>query len=163
MNLTAEAQTPAVLFICTANICRSPMAVALFRSLLLENGINPRFWRIESAGTWAPEGRPAAPEAIETMLARGIHIRAHRSRMVSEAVLAGFHLVLTMEPGHKEALRIEFRSLKDKIFTLAEIAGESGSIEDPTGGPAEGYVQTAAEIERLLRQGFARILAGARG
>jgi protein-tyrosine-phosphatase len=163
MSLPAEAQTPAVLFICTANISRSPMAVGLFHLILLENGVNPRFWRIESAGTWAPKGRPASAEAIATLAARGLHIEAHRSRVVSEKVLSGFPLVLTMEPGQKEALLVEFRWLKGKVFTLAEIAGEGGTIEDPTGGPIEAFAQTAAEIERLLRQGLPQIMLRAKG
>lgn len=158
MSLPLGEQVPSVLFVCTANICRSPMAAALFQSLLLENGSDPRTWRIESAGTWAPEGKPAAPEVIELLASRGLNIRVHRSRMVNEELLKGFRLVLTMETGHKEALLVEFRSMRGKVFTLAEMCGESGSVEDPIGGPPEGFTQTAEEIERLLRQGFDQIV-----
>jgi len=52
----------------------------------------------------------------------------------------------------------EFRSLKGKVFLLSEMASESGSVEDPTGGPPEAYLKTADEIERLLRQGLPRII-----
>lgn len=158
MVLPAEERVPAVLFVCTANICRSPIAVALFQSILSQNGIDPNGWRIESAGTWAPKGRPAAPEVIKALSGRGLDVRKHRSRIVEQDLLNGFPLVLTMEPGQKEALLVEFRSMKGRVFTLAEIAGENSSVEDPTGGPFEAYSQTIDEIERLLRQGFESIL-----
>lgn len=158
MSLPLGEQVPSVLFVCTANICRSPMAAALFRLILAENEGNPGSWRIESAGTWAQEGKPAAPEVIELLASRGLNVRAHRSRMVNEALLQGFRLVLTMEAGHKEALLVEFRSMRGRVFTLAEMCGESGSVADPIGGPPEGYAQTAEEIERLLRQGFDQIV-----
>lgn len=158
MAIPAEEHVPGVLFVCTANICRSPIAVALFRSILDQNEIDPRHWRIESAGTWAPKGRPAAPEVITALNARGLDVRKHRSRIVEKDLLNGFPLVLTMEQGQKEALLVEFRSLKGRVFTLAEMAGENGSVEDPTGGPLEAYLQTVNEIERLLRQGLETIL-----
>ncbi|TLN21732.1 low molecular weight protein arginine phosphatase, partial [bacterium] len=141
MNWSAEERIPAVLFVCTANICRSPMAVALFRAILAENGYDPRFWRIESAGTWAPRGKPAAVEVVALLAARGLNVKAHRSRSVSAELLSGFHLILTMEAGQKEALQVEFRPLEGKVFTLAEMAGENGAVEDPTGGPPEAYAQ----------------------
>ena len=162
MALPAEEQVPAVLFVCTANICRSPIAVALFKSILEQKGIDPRGWRIESAGTWAPKGRPAAPEVITTLAARGLDVRSHRSRIVEKVLLTGFQLVLTMEPGQKEALLVEFRSMKGRVFTLAEMAGENGSVEDPTGSPMEAYMQTIDEIERLLRLGLENILLKAK-
>jgi len=158
MAIPAEEHIPAVLFVCTANICRSPMAVALFKTVLAENGIDPTSWRIESAGTWAPQGQPAAPEMVEILAGRGLKIARHRSRMVTIKMLDDFPLILTMEAGHKEAILAEFRSLKGKVFLLSEMASESGSVEDPTGGPPEAYLKTADEIERLLRQGLPRII-----
>ncbi len=148
----------AVLFVCTANISRSPMAAAIFRAILQEMGGELNNWRIESAGTWAPQNRPAAPEVIALLALRGMDISDHRSRIVERDLLESFPLILTMESGHKEALLVEFRSLKGRVFTLAEIAGETGSVEDPTGGPPEAYAQAAEEIERLLRLGFEKIV-----
>ena len=163
MALPAEEQVPSVLFVCTANICRSPMAVALFRSVLAENGIDPSGWRIESAGTWAPKGQPAAPEMVEILTARGLKITKHRSRVVTKELLDHFPLILTMEAGHKEALLAEFRSLKGNVYLLSEMAAENGPVEDPTGGPPEAYIKTADEIERLLRLGLPRIIELASG
>lgn len=158
MGKPQEKQTPAVLFVCTANICRSPMAEALFGLILKEKGIDPQGWRIESAGTWAPQDRPADPVVMAQFAARGVDLSAHRSRVVEAALLGGFPVIVTMEPGHKEALQVEFRPLRGRVFTLAELAGENGSVADPTGGPPEAYARTAEEIERLLRLGFDRIM-----
>lgn len=134
------------------------MAAALFRAILVESGIDASAWRIESAGTWGAEGRPAAPEVIDLLAARGLNVAAHRSRMVSEKLLRNFHLVLTMEPGHKEALEVEFPFLREKVYTLAELAGENGAVDDPMGGPPESFVQTAQEIDHILRLGLPAIL-----
>lgn len=157
-----EEQTRAVLFVCTANICRSPMAAALFANLLVEQGLDQGDWRIESAGTWAPTGRPAAPEVNAILSARGLDTHLHRSREVSEGLLADFPLIIAMEPGQKEAMLVEFSALKGRVYTLAEMAGENGSVEDPTGGPLEGYTQTASEIERLLHRAFENIIVKAK-
>ncbi len=151
-------QPPAVLFVCTANICRSPMAEALFRLILREKGIDAQGWRIESAGTWAPQDRPADPVVVAQFAYRGVDLSAHRSRIVDAALLGGFPVIVTMEPGHKEALQVEFRPLRGRVFTLAELAGENGSVADPTGGPPEAYARTVDEIERLLRLAFDRII-----
>lgn len=159
MKSPAEEQIPAVLFVCTANICRSPMAAALFRTILIEQGHDPNHWRIESAGTWAPQGRPADAAVVELLVARGINIKAHRSRMLDQEMLSHFDLIITMEGGHKEALQAEFRPLRNRIFTLAELAGETGSVEDPIGGSPEAYAETAKEIERLLRLSLPEIIS----
>jgi len=87
-----------VLLVCTANICRSPMAEALLRARLGEAAAD---WRIESAGTWALEGEGAAPRAIKVLKARGIDLSQHRSRVVDASLLNRARLVLVMEKGHK--------------------------------------------------------------
>jgi protein-tyrosine-phosphatase len=79
-----------VLFVCTANICRSPMAAAMFNALA-EDGTLP--FRAESAGTAALEGRPMAENSLAALEEVGIHPEAHRARRVSEAMIgeAGMH------------------------------------------------------------------------
>ncbi len=146
---------PAVLFVCTANQCRSPMAEAMFRRLLEEHGLTG--WRVESAGTWTQDGIPATNFAQEAMRARGLDISAHRSREVSADLLRQFDLILTMEEGHKEALRFEFPDVADRVFLLSEMADKAFEIEDPVGKPLEEYRRTADEIHALLKAGLDRI------
>lgn len=153
---------PAILFVCTANQCRSPMASALFREILAKRGIGAD-WRVESAGTWAVEGAPASEGSLAVMAARGIDLSGHRARGVTGELLASFDLVLTMERNHKEALKAEFAEAVGRIYMLSEMAELSHDVRDPIGGAFADYLETATEIERLLQRGFENIqrLAGA--
>lgn len=154
---------PAVLFICTANICRSPMARGLFESLLVEKDLSEN-WRVESAGTWAMSGEPAAIGSRTAMEARGIDISKHRSKGINAELLGSADLVLTMERGQKEALRAEFPDYVGRIFLLSEMAGKVEDIDDPYGGTLSEYEDTAEVLEDYLTEGFDRIidLAGSR-
>lgn len=149
---------PSILFICTANICRSPMASALFQKICLEQN-DLHSWRIESAGTWSRNGDRAAEGTVSVMKSQGIDISTHRSRLIQKEIIEKFDLILTMEGGHKEALQFEFPSQASRIFMLSEMVGLRFDIKDPFGGPMEGYEKTADEIETLLRDGFTTILS----
>lgn len=150
--------TASVLFVCTANLCRSPMAAALFRDMVKRRG-SDLDWRIESAGTWAAEGNPAVSQVQQVINERGIDLSDHLSQSVSEELLQRFNLILTMERSHKEALRVEFPSHAERIFLLSEITGFEHDIKDPIGGPASEYHVTANEIEELLERGFDQIVS----
>ena len=150
-----------VLFVCTANLVRSPMAAALFSHILEEEG-SREDWRIESAGTWARPGLKSPVEILKIMAERQIDLSEHRSRIVSAEMLREFALILVMEPGHKEAMRAEFPEAAGRIFLLAEMVGKHSTVEDPVGGTSADYMYTAAELEQLLVRGKGRIetLAG---
>ena len=143
-----------VLFICTANICRSPMAMGLLQGKVIDFIDD---WKIESAGTWAAEGQPAARFTQQVLLARGIDISSHRSRSVTPYLLKTFNLILTMEAGHKEALKVEFPDISRKFFTLSQMIDQSFDIFDPIGGPLVEFEETAREIFQILTKGFNKI------
>jgi protein-tyrosine-phosphatase len=146
-----------ILVVCTANICRSPVAAALLQQRLQQDGRTD--WRVESAGTWANISRGPARYSIQLMAERGIDIRKHVARTVNEQMVAEADLVLCMELGHAEALKIEFPRHRDRIFLLSEMVSKRYSIPDPYGGPLKNYQEMVAEVTRLLDGGFTRIVA----
>lgn len=147
---------PSILFVCTANVCRSPMASAIFQRQL-EESFPDEIWRVESAGTWAIDGMAVAIGSTQIMRSRGLDISGHRARNISAELLAEFDLILTMENGHKEALRAEFPQYAARIYLLSEMAGFSHDINDPIGGPLSDFEATAKELTELLVQGIERI------
>lgn len=155
-------RTPSVLFVCTANRIRSPMAAAILMRLLQSCDPNWKNWRIESAGTWTKPNLPPMPNALQAMQQRNLDISQHRSRPVSREILNQFHLILTMESGHKEALQVEFPEVARRVFMLSEMAGLQKNIPDPIGGKKEEYEKTAGAIEQMLVDGCQKIIELAR-
>ena len=149
---------PAIVFVCTGNTCRSPMAEVLFREQLRTQGLDEAAWTVESAGTWAPDGAPAARFGREVMAQRGLDLSLHRARTVTRAMLERFDLILVMEVNHKEALWAEFPDLLSKIYLLSEMVNQKLSVADPIAGKISDYQATALEIEAYLTRGWQRIL-----
>jgi len=96
-----------ILFVCTANMCRSPMAEGLMQRKLEREGRVDEF-RAASAGVWTVNGRPATQSAILTMAEMGVDIHQHRSRVITEEIMDEAALILVMTQHHGEALRAEF-------------------------------------------------------
>ena len=116
----ANADNPKkVLFVCTANVCRSPMAEAIFNALAEERRLA---WRAESAGVAALVDEDITPNARAALDEVGIYTGEHRARQVSEAMLAGADLVLAMNQRHVATLRRRFGGLSERIYTLPEYA-----------------------------------------
>ena len=148
---------PAVLFVCTANICRSPMASAIFEAIVQEKG-EEQSWKVESAGTWAAEGQPAVTGSQLALESKGLDASTHRSRRITRELLESFNLILTMEKGHKEALQFEFPDLADRIYLLSEMVDRISDVPDPIGGAYAEYEKAASEIVQILQDGFDKIV-----
>jgi protein-tyrosine phosphatase len=113
---------------------------------------------VASAGISAwNEGR-ASKGAQCAMKQRGIDILAHRSRRLSREDIVRADLLLTMTTGHKEAVLSIMPEAWNKVFTLAEFAGEKKDISDPYGGDTAIYEACAVEIEKILEKSWGRIL-----
>ena len=148
---------PNILFVCTANICRSPMAEAMFDQLVRSKKL-PGSWTVASAGTWAQDGNRASENGRELMNTWDLDISKHRSRIVRPGLLEAADLILTMEESHKEALLAEFAGLAGRVFMLSEMTGTVRDIGDPYGGSMQEYRDTAREIAGYLDKGYPKIL-----
>ena len=141
---------PRILFLCQANICRSPLAEGVVKVLVREGDFQED-WTTASAGTWASPGRKAHPHTLTLLKETEIDLSGHRSQEVTGEILAAADLVLTMEAGQAEALRTEFPDQRSKIHLLSELAGIQRDIPDPVGGTVEDFRQTFALIESFLK------------
>ena len=147
---------PNVLIVCTANICRSPVAEAVLRDRFRKKGLED--WEVGSAGTWAYPGQDAAEFSAKLMAEQGLDLSDHASRIVTQELLALSDLVLCMEVGHVEALRAEFPGERNKIFLISEMSDKYYSVSDPYGGPLESYESMVDEVTILLDEGMSRII-----
>jgi protein-tyrosine-phosphatase len=151
-----------ILFVCTGNICRSPMAEAFLNRILAREGLAADYV-VRSAGVWAADGRPASPYAIQAMAERGIDISDHRAHSLTRADVEEADLILVMASEHVEAIKVLLPQYKSKIHLLSEMAGGHYDIADPMGGPLHEYLQCADELEDLIGRSYPQMLKLAKG
>lgn len=147
---------PLILFVCTGNVCRSPMAVALFTAKAARMGEGERY-RVASAGTWAPDDSLASEGARLALQRRGLALNHHRARTITPAMIDDAALILVMTRSHRDSLRAEFSSARAKIHLLSELVGQQYDIADPYGQSREEYEACATELASLIERGYARV------
>jgi len=131
---------PFVLFVCTANRYRSPIAAAVFSSKLGQDQ-QTEDWKVDSAGTWTQNGLPVVPEAAQSAAQKGLNLSTHRSKNITSDLIHQADLILVMENGQKEALEIEFPDCRKKIYLLSQATvGIPFDIPDPMIHPEAGDV-----------------------
>lgn len=144
-----------IIFICTGNMCRSPMAEGLLRKRLDEIGRYDIF--VSSMGTHAQSEQKATDYAITVCSERDIDITKHLSRQLVPQELKESDLIFAMEPVHKDFLVTFFPLVKDRTFLLGSWPGpdnKKGTIKDPVGSSIENYRKTfrilSDHIERII-------------
>ncbi|MBI3913828.1 MAG: low molecular weight protein arginine phosphatase [Chloroflexi bacterium] len=149
-----------ILFVCTGNICRSPMAEAFFNQIARARQEDAA-WVAHSAGTWGLENQPASGHAHTVMAQRGIDLRQHRGHAVTRTDVATADAVIVMTQNHRDALAAQFAADAYKIHLLSELAQQSFDIADPYGGALAEYATCAQQIENLIASGYDQIKAWA--
>ncbi|MFT8320441.1 MAG: low molecular weight protein arginine phosphatase [Bacillus sp. (in: firmicutes)] len=134
-----------VLFVCTGNTCRSPMAEAILKHKKMENV------EVKSAGVYAIDGEEASYQAQEVLAEKGMNHNHTSSALTKELLDWATHIV-TMTSGHKNAIITQFPASIEKAFTLKEFAIEEkyGDVIDPFGGSVEHYRKTFQELDYLI-------------
>ena len=146
-----------ILFVCTANQCRSPMAAGLFQQQIEQAGEADR-WQIASAGTWAENQRTATTFARTTMTERNIDISGHRSRLLDGDLLRGVDVILVMTRHHREAICAEFPEVADRTLMMSQLIGQTFDIVDPVQGTLDDYRRCAADLQQILTDGYPRLV-----
>ena len=148
---------PSILFVCTANRFRSPIASLYFAREVVRHG-DDKLFRISSAGTWTMPDQPVTSEALTLAKKYELNLSLHKSRPVTKRILSSADLILVMETGHLESLTHEFPAIGDRVYLLSEAAGKAPfDIPDPYNSD-EKPGQIAAEILELIDSGYDQII-----
>ena len=125
---------PSVLFVCTANQFRSPLAAALFQKALVNEAQQRRSpwdigrledWSVDSAGTWARDGEPVLRDVLEAGKQLGVDLSAHRATMANKGLLSRYDLVLVMQESHRGLLCREYPELREHIYLLSLVVDQN--------------------------------------
>jgi protein-tyrosine-phosphatase len=149
---------PTVMFVCTANLCRSPIAAVLFRQWLQRQSVSGD-WQVLSCGVWAKEGSSVTASVQQSLVATDIDLTQHRSLRVTADRLAEADLVLCMTRLHKEVLHAEFPQFAGRIQLLSEMIGQASDVLDVEAFTPDECARVVKELAGIIEHAGDHILA----
>ena len=137
---------PLILFVCTGNICRSPLAEYYARHIFKERKLP---FRTASAG-FIPVTSAISAHSFSVLNNEGIHAAEHHSQHINEELIRKSWLILTMEKDHRDLIAKAYPATKHKVYTLSNFCGSEGDVEDPFRQDMEKYVNTYQMIKQYV-------------
>ncbi|MFP5114239.1 low molecular weight protein arginine phosphatase [Bacillaceae bacterium C204] len=141
-----------ILFVCTGNTCRSPMAEAILKNKQIDA------IEVRSAGIFAANGNEASAHAKKVLEDNGI-AHNHRSSLLTRNEVEWADLILTMTSSHKMGILQQYPEVGGKVFTLKEYSGEGFHLDvvDPYGGSLAMYEKTFRELDELIDKAIGKL------
>ena len=141
-----------IMFVCTGNICRSPMCHYYLQKLVNEADLQNKYL-ISSCGTYANTGESSTINAIETMKRFNVDLNMHRATNIDDIDIENYDLILCLTVSHKTTVLSLYPKLRGKVYTLREYVYPNDSyknIDDPWGLSLNVYNECADEIVEAL-------------
>lgn len=155
-NQNSESGRRSVLFVCTGNICRSPLAEYFFRDYVTKKGDGNRF-NIGSAGAYALDGNHATYEAIEAGRQWGLDLKPHHARATNNAMITSSDYILVMTQAHRNWLLQQYPGFENRIYLALlfprHLSGEPSDqtdVPDPIGESVGFYLKVLEMLEPVL-------------
>ena len=139
-----------ILFVCSGNTCRSPLAEGIARKIFFERLKSPV--NVFSAGSSAFEGIPASADAIRVASGRGVDITDHQSRLLNLNAVKDADLIVTMGEKHRATVGVLDPGALKYTVMLTNFCDESGDVPDPIGGGIEAYESAYDLIQKCVEQ-----------
>ena len=135
-----------IVFVCTGNVCRSPMAEYLLRARL---GADSE-WTVSSAGLAAGVGMTASLPAVRVLAEEGIDLTPHRSRPLDRSLVDAATIIVVMTAAHRRQMAFGFPDAMERVFLLGSFGPGRGDVPDPIGLADEAYDRIRDLISEAL-------------